>query len=263
MNGIKFLLPLAIAFAALPEGRIAAGGIRHTATGPTSTVVSGGVRIVTSMARAAYPSRALVEVRIRVKNVSSNNIEMSRSACGNAIQAQVLDRKGQVLYPPALPFFPPSCGPHVPPTTLPPGGHLGARAIVILRGRSVRAVVDTTIQVCVLRELQLQRRLHGGIGLVSRSVEFQQPVHANDTPAWHPVRPRRAVAHCGRVARLSGRAPRPLADEHLGGPWEPAERPTLQPSCDGIIKYPAARMRMTNVNIGACIFRLSTVLCKV
>ncbi|GEM_PF-3743589 len=144
MNGIKFLLPLAIAFAALPEGRIAAGGIRHTATGPTSTVVSGGVRIVTSMARAAYPSRALVEVRIRVKNVSSNNIEMSRSACGNAIQAQVLDRKGQVLYPPALPFFPPSCGPHVPPTTLPPGGHLGARAIVILRGRSVRAVVNTT-----------------------------------------------------------------------------------------------------------------------
>jgi hypothetical protein len=43
----------------------------------------------------------------------------------------VLDKKGQP-YPPPVNFYPPSCGPSVPPTALKPGGFLRQTSLVVL-----------------------------------------------------------------------------------------------------------------------------------
>ncbi len=137
---VKMLVsPTIILALTIGPGRPVDAGGRHL-----SAMFPQTVRLSLRLAAASYPQDALVPVTVRMTNASRRPILLS-SSCSSGVSgtlgAHVLDDRGQVVYPPALPAFPNSnCGVAIP-TPLAPGGKVAQHILVILRGRRIEPLV--------------------------------------------------------------------------------------------------------------------------
>ena len=137
----------AFALAVLLAGMLLPPGSAHgTSTrGITVSVVHHGVRLTLYVSRPSYPVGAVVEVEMRVSNLSSQPVELGKTYgwdCGDyAPQPRVMLR-GREVYPPAVPQTPaPSCLPPPPNQgkLLRPAHALDTHQYVVLRGTEIQA----------------------------------------------------------------------------------------------------------------------------
>lgn len=103
-----------------------------------------GVELSLSLPRRDYPRDALVRVTIRLENISRQLVQVGVTG------AAVCDRRGpgvqvstashQILYPPAITWLLPSCGPVFLPRALRSGRAIQRRLFAILRGNHIQAI---------------------------------------------------------------------------------------------------------------------------
>lgn len=103
--------------------------------------VAHGLRFEIGVARRTYPRDALVQVTASVRNISARSI-LLRKTCGYGyLWVEVVDRRGQILYPPAIPAAPPpTCSGPTATAVLRPGGTMQRSLVVLLRGARLRVV---------------------------------------------------------------------------------------------------------------------------
>lgn len=103
-----------------------------------------GVELSLSLPRHDYPQDALVRVTVRLENISRRVVQVG------ATGAPACDRRGpgvlvsnashQILYPPAITWLLPSCGPYLRPRSLRPGRTIRRGLFAILRGNQIQAI---------------------------------------------------------------------------------------------------------------------------
>jgi len=132
-----------------PHLRRVYGSSQHGAAGPITTWASaGGLKLTLTVPRRSYPLNALARVSLRIQNVSHHDIGYQTpgvSLPGVASpQAQVLDRSGSILFPPAMSFMPPLPGPAPALEPLHPGQSFQSRQYIVVRGARIRAAQPFT-----------------------------------------------------------------------------------------------------------------------
>jgi len=116
----------------------------------STSATSGGLRLTITVPRRSYPRDALAPMKVSMRNVSSHAIGYLRlgvAAPGYAVpQAEVLDASGRVVFPPAMPYFPPLPGPAPFVQRLDPGQTVAQTQYVVMRGARIRASQAFTLQ---------------------------------------------------------------------------------------------------------------------
>lgn len=125
-------------------------GSRHGPGSSTTTwATAGGLKLSLTVPRSSYPRNALAQVAVGIRNISHHTVGYQTPpgvvAPGvTAPQVEVLDHSGRIVFPPAMPDFPPWPGPA--PSVIPvrPGQAVHTHAYIVVRGARVRASVTFT-----------------------------------------------------------------------------------------------------------------------
>lgn len=111
--------------------------------GMTTSATAGGLKLTLQVTRLTYPRNALALMTVEMQNVSNHTIgylSIGVHAPGLTVpQVEVLDSSNRIVFPPAMPYYPPLPGPGPFVATLQPGHAVTQRAYVILRGTRIRA----------------------------------------------------------------------------------------------------------------------------
>jgi hypothetical protein len=109
----------------------------------TTWVMSGGLKLTLTVPRRSYPRNALAQVRVTLRNVTNHDVGYWTSVVGPAgeaaPQAEVLNAPGKVLFPPAMPYWPPLPGPPPGLATLQSGQSVTESEYIVVRGARIRA----------------------------------------------------------------------------------------------------------------------------
>jgi len=109
----------------------------------TTWAIAGGLKLTLTIPRRSYPRDALARVRVSIRNVAKHDVGYWTTGVNlpgvASPQAEVLDRSGRIVFPPAMPYMPPLPGP--PPTLVPlkAGQTIGMNEYIVVRGAGVRA----------------------------------------------------------------------------------------------------------------------------
>jgi hypothetical protein len=114
----------------------------RTVAAPRFAADASGLQLSLVLPRHSYPRNALVRVAVRLQNVSSSPVRIYRDACPNgSVFVEVVNRKGQVVYPPIVPgagMVP--CPFPIATYTLRPGQAQTRHVLAILRADRLRPV---------------------------------------------------------------------------------------------------------------------------
>lgn len=127
-----------------PQLKPVYGTIQADRTGGITTwAMAGGLKLSLTVPSLSYPRNALIRVSVSIQNVSRHVVGYlipGVSLPGVASpQAEVLDRSGRIVFPPAMPYMPPLPGP--PPSLQPlqPGQTIRVSEYIVVRGARIRA----------------------------------------------------------------------------------------------------------------------------
>lgn len=113
-------------------------------TGPiTAWASAGGLKLMLTLPRRSYPHNALAKVTVSIQNISRHTLGYwvpGESLPGVASpQAEVLNRSGKLVFPPAMPFMPALPGPAPFLAPLHPGQTIPETEYIVIRGTRIRA----------------------------------------------------------------------------------------------------------------------------
>jgi len=109
--------------------------------GSGDSAETAGVKLMLAVPKRAYPRNALVRVTVRLRNVSSHDIQLYNACPYGAIWVQVVNRHGAVVYPPAVRSPVPQTCPPAVATPLSPGRAVQRRVYVIFHAERLQPVV--------------------------------------------------------------------------------------------------------------------------
>lgn len=247
MNGWKHPGILAAIFLALGSPSMQKADA-HRGLAERSSVTSHGVRLSLSVPRSTYPRNALVQVDIAVRNVSNKTVLVPTSCTGDNPAAQVLRRDGMVTYPPALPLMPgtePSCQMLSPPVPLRPGRTITGKHYVVLRGNSLRAVVNFDLLPGVTSQSNAAVVRVTTPSVRVRLIHRPAPhIKLTGAPALHAYVTGASASNQGPLLYMDWYRCQNIQATTIGGhvaTWTPdPQTPVLVPGCDEPVEWHAA-----------------------
>ena len=216
----------------------------------TASAVRYGVRLTMRMPNRPYPRNAVLNVPVRVRNMSNHLISAEGTSCTQTNPfVDSLGPHGTVLYPSSIRWFSllPPCGATTEDTFMPPGYDAVYHVIVVAMGPLLRASMwlrpsDHTTQVtAAYPPLRLRlvpgtaprvKILHRRQGLAARII-----VPGHGPPALEYV----TLAHC-----YPGSAPY----DYLGHFWTATTSPVIRADCP----HPASWRLLVGAIGGAAAF---------
>lgn len=104
---------------------------------------AGGLKLTLTVPRRTYPRNALTRVSVSIQNVSRHDIGFWTPGVGpvgvTAPQPEVLDRFGELFFPPVMSAMPPLPGPAPRVEPLHPGQMVHGRDYIVVRADRIRA----------------------------------------------------------------------------------------------------------------------------